>query len=309
MAGSDGMDDGSEDPVDAAAAGWVARLASSDATAADRADFEVWRASDPAHAAAYAEMEAVWHRLGGVPDPRQRRGPKGLAGIALAGILCAALAQHFGLVDRLRADHWSGVGDVAHAALADGSRVDLNTDTALTLRFSEAERGIELLRGEALFDVAPDPARPFVVRGGGVTVRAVGTRFYVRADGADRPVGVAEGRVEVAAAGPPLALSAGEAVRRGEDAALAVVGADVDRATAWRGGRLIVSGERLSAVLAELGRYRRGRIVLLDSGAGERRVTGAFDLRGTDEALDALAATLGLRVTRLTPLLVLVGRS
>ncbi len=306
MAVSDRTDD--ESPIHEAAAAWVARLSSADATDRDRAACEAWRAADPAHAAAYAEMEALWRQLGDVPDPRRRRGPRGgLPGLVLAAALGAALAHQLGLVDRLRADLWSGVGDIAHATLDDGSRIDLNTDTALALRFTESERGIELLRGEAFFEVAPDAGRPFVVRGGGLRVRAVGTRFSVRAEGGDAPVEVAEGRVEVAASGRPLAVSAGEAVRRVGGEALTVVKADVARATAWREGRLIFAGERLSAVLADLQRYRRGRIVLLDAGAGERRVTGAFDPRDTDEALAALAATMGVRVIRLTPLLVLVG--
>ncbi|UHC19829.1 FecR domain-containing protein [Methylobacterium currus] len=302
-------DDSDEDPIDEAAAGWVVRLASSDATAADRAAFDVWLAADPAHAAAYAEMDALWRQLGHLPDrappPAKRRSRTGPACLAAAVVLGSFLASQAGLVDWLRSDLWSGVGDITHATLPDGSRVDLNTGTALALHFSGTERRIALLRGEAVFDVARDPGRPFVVEGGGLRVRAVGTVFYVRADGAGQPVGVAEGRVEVTAAGRPLAVSAGEAFREGP--AHAVVKADVARAMAWRDGRLIVSGERLSDVLAELARYRRGRILLLDRRAGERRVTGAFDPRHTDEALDALAASLSLRVARLTPLLVLVG--
>lgn len=81
----------------------------------------------------------------------------------------------------------------------------------------------------------------------------------------------------------------------------------MERATAWRDGRLIYSGKALAAVLTELNRYRRGRIVLLDRGLGERRVTGAFDARNTDDALDVIAATMGTRIRRLSPLLVLVG--
>lgn len=309
MAGADGIDAQEreeDDPVYEAAAGWVARLSSPDATEADRAAFAAWVSADPAHAEAHAELDALWRRLGHVPDPRRRRPPsKTLAGLAVAALLGAAGAHHLGLVDRLRSDLWSGVGDIAHATLVDGSRIDLNTDTAVALRFTGTERGVDLLRGEAVFDVVPDPRRPFVVRGDGLSVRAVGTRFFVRADDADRPVGVAEGRVEVTAAGRHVLVSAGEAVRG--TSGLAVVAEDVNRAMAWREGRLIFSGERLSAVLAELGRYRHGRIVLLDARLGERRVTGAFDPRDTDEALDVLAATMGARVTRLTPLLVLVG--
>ncbi|TNC10017.1 DUF4880 domain-containing protein [Methylobacterium terricola] len=316
-----------EDPVEAEAAAWVVRLSSSDATEADRTAFAAWLAADPAHAAAHAEMEEFWHRLGHVPDARRHRTAqgqaegqtkgkgqatgkgqaKGPAGLAAVLVLGTTLAWQAGLADWLRADLWSGVGAITHATLSDGSRVDLNTGTAIALRFSGAERRVALLRGEAVFDVARDPGRPFVVEGGGVSVRAVGTVFVVRADEAMRPVGVAEGRVDVGIAGRHLPVSAGEAVIAPDGAAASVVKADVGRAMAWRDGRLTVSGEPLSDVLATLGRYRRGRIVLLDAKAGARRVTGAFDLRDTDEALDAIAASLSLRVARVTPLLVLVG--
>lgn len=311
MASGDGTDVREverEDPVYEVAAGWVARLSSPDATEADRGAFEAWRAADPAHAEAYAEMEALWQTLGHVPGRRHRRSvPKGLAGVVVAIVLCAALAFQLGFIDRLRSDLWSGVGDITHATLTDGSRIDLNTDTAIALHFSETERGIELLRGEAFFDVVPDPRRPFVVRSGGLRVRAVGTRFFVRAGDTDKPAGVVEGSVDVAASGRPVRVSAGEALHHTNGAPLSVARADVDRATAWRTGRLVFSGERLSTVLAELDRYRRGAIVLLDAAAGERRVTGSFDPRDTDEALDAIASSMGVGITRLSPLLILVG--
>lgn len=303
---ADARDD--EDPVFEAAAGWVARLSSPDATDEDRDAFTEWRDADPTHAEAHAEMDALWRRLGHVPDPRRRRtSPTGLAALAVAAILCAALIHQLGLIDRFRSDLWSGVGEIGHSVLADGSRIDLNTDTAVALRFTDTERGIELLRGEAFFDVVPDSRRPFVVRGNGLSVRAIGTRFFVRADGADSPVGVTEGRVDVADEHRHMLVSAGEAVRREDGAPFGVVAADPNRSVAWREGRLVFSGERLSAVLGELDRYRHGRVVLIDAKAGERRVTGAFDPHNTDEALDVIAATMNVRVTRLTPLLVLVG--
>ena len=314
----------SDDPVLEEAAGWVARLSSADATEADRAAFDVWLAADPAHAAAHAEMDALWHRLGELPDrrpeapkapkksktttgTRRGRGPRAVTGLAAAALLAGVLADRYGLVDRWRADLWSGVGDIAHATLPDGSRVDLNTDTALVLRFTAGERRIALLRGEASFDVVPDAGRPFTVEAGTLSARAVGTRFFVRADGTDSPVGVAEGRVDVAEAGRRALVSAGQAVHRGEDSSLTAEAANVERSMAWRDGRLLFAGQTLSTVLAELGRYRHGRILLLDRRLGERRVTGAFDARDTDEALDAIAATMGARIRRVSPLLVLVG--
>lgn len=302
-------DQAGDDPVYEKAAGWVVRLASADATEADRAAFETWRAADPAHAEAYAEMETWRHVAGRTSDVRRRKRkpPPGLIGLVAALCVFGWGAYETGLVDRFRADVWTGIGDIETRLLPDGSRATLNTDTALALHFTPAGREIRLLRGEAMFDVVPDQTRPFVVRGGGLSVRAVGTRFFVRADGDAEPVGVAEGRVDVSTTGSAVMIGAGEIALRTADGHLAVERGDIAKATAWRDGKLVVSGRPLAEVVAELNRYRRGRIVLAGKALGAQRFSGTLDLRNTDEALDVLAATMGLRVTRLTPFLVLIG--
>ncbi|QIJ74061.1 DUF4880 domain-containing protein [Methylobacterium sp. NI91] len=295
-----------EDPVYEQAALWVARLSSTDATEADHRAFEAWRAADPAHAEAYAEMEAWRRTMKRAPDPRRPHLPKGLAAVAAALGLGALLSDPLSWVDRMRADAWTDRGGIETTTLPDGSRVDLNTDTALVLRFTHSERSVALLRGEAVFDVVPDAGRPFVVSGNGVRARAVGTRFFVRVDGAAAPVGVAEGRVDVATSAGETRLRAGEVAVRGEDGRPLARAGDVARAIAWREGQLTVSGQPLSQVLSELERYRRGRLLLTDSALGSRRFSGTLDLRDTDASLDVLAAAMGLRLTRLTPLLILV---
>lgn len=294
-----------DDPVYEEAALWVARLSSADATEADRSAFEAWRAADPAHAEAFAEMDAWRRTMKRAPDPRRRGVPKGLAALAAIIGLAGLVGDPLGWVDRMRADAWTDRGGFESTTLPDGSRVDLNTDTALALRFTDGERGVALLRGEAVFDVVPAPQRPFVVRGNGVRAQAVGTRFYVRVDGA-APVGVAEGRVDVATQGGETRLQAGEIAVRGADDRPVARAGDVARAIAWREGKLAVSGQPLSGVITELERYRRGRILLADSALGSRRFSGTLDLRDTDAALDVLAAAMGLRLTRLTPLLVVI---
>jgi transmembrane sensor len=117
---------------------------------------------------------------------------------------------------------------------------------------------------------------------------------------------VAEGRVDVATGTGETRLRAGEVAVRSADSGLVARTDDVARTIAWREGKLTVSGQSLAHVLSELERYRRGRILLTDSTLGGRRFSGTLDLRDTDAALDVLAAAMGLRLTRLTPLLVLV---
>lgn len=299
--------DPDDDPVYEQAAFWVVRLSSPDTTASDRKTFEAWLSADPAHAEAYAEMDGWRRTMGQVPDPRRRGSalPK-IVAFAVALGLVGLSGRHIGLFDRLRADAWTEVGGIRTEILVDGSRVDLNTDTALALNFTSGERGITLLRGEAAFDVVPDPQRPFVVRGGGISARAVGTRFFVRVDGAASPVGVAEGKVEVTTDTGQATLDAGEIATQDAAGRPKAERSDVAQTMAWRDGTLLFMGQPLSKVLAELERYRRGRIVILDPSVAALRFSGTLDPRHTDEALDVLAATMGVQITRVTPLLVLV---
>ena len=128
----------------------------------------------------------------------------------------------------------------------------------------------------------------------------------VRVDGVATPVGVAEGQVEVTTPGGRAGLRAGETLVREQASRVTTERSDVARMMAWREGRLVFSGQPLSVVLAELERYRRGRIVSLDPTVGTRRFSGTLDPRDTDEALAVLATTMDVRITRVTPLLVLV---
>ncbi|GJE74970.1 Protein FecR [Methylorubrum suomiense] len=303
----DASNDPDDDPVYEQAAFWVVRLSSPDTTASDRKTFEAWLSADPAHAEAYAEMDGWRRTMGQVPDPRRRGSalPK-IVAFAVALGLVGLSGRHIGLFDRLRADAWTEVGGIRTEILVDGSRVDLNTDTALALNFTSGERGVTLLRGEAAFDVVPDPQRPFVVRGGGISARAVGTRFFVRVDGAASPVGVAEGKVEVTTDIGQATLQAGEIATQDAAGRPEAERSDVAQTMAWRDGTLLFSGQPLSKVLAELERYRRGRIVILGPSVAAKRFSGTLDPRDTDEALDVLAATMGVQITRVTPLLVLV---
>ncbi|GGF58265.1 iron dicitrate transporter FecR [Azorhizobium oxalatiphilum] len=298
------------------AAGWVARLQSSDATAHDQRAFEDWVSRSPAHRPAFEEMKGLWADLRDVP----LEGKAAKAGLTRRGVignivalgLIAGLgttAYRMGLLERLRADHYTAVGEVRRVTLADGSIVDLNTDSAITVHYTAARRRVELLRGEAFFSVAKNPDRPFVVADSALSATALGTRFSVRLTGADGPggVGVEEGRVEVANAQERVILGPGEMARLAGGGRLAVSRADVSSDTAWRDGKLVFSGQKLRDVLATLRRYRHGQILILDDAAANQTVSGIFDLADTDEALSVLEQSLPVRITHLTGMVVLVS--
>ena len=238
-----------------------------------------------------------------LPAALGRRWPARAAMLGLVAVVVAAAWIFQG--------HWlsavdlkTNVGEQRSVTLADGSVVFLNTNSELKLHWTKGERRIDLLRGEARFQVAKDPARPFVVATQEATVRAVGTVFNIRKAEASTQVAVLEGRVEVNAipreleareleenadptrdAGQPamrmtpdLLLAAGQraaVTRRGVETN---VGPPIERVAAWTERRLVFRGEALSAVVAEFNRYRLQALVVDDPSLAEIRINGVFDL-------------------------------
>lgn len=308
--------------LDDSARRWVARLASGEMTDAEMARFKAWLAERPAHQRAFDKARALWQRADAVEDifairPRPwHRRPAVRAGLA-GGLLAASLALAVGFDDLKTAavaDHATPTGAQRAVTLADGSTVYLNTDSAIALRFSKGERRVELLRGEALFEVAPDAARPFRVLAQGGATQAVGTAFVVREQGTRVVVSVTEGTVAVTSpeqAGAPTTATftavAGQRVAYRQGEAPQTLGEiAITDAAPWRQGRIVMDGTPFADAIAELDRYRPGRILLLGDPARYRPVSGVFATDRLDEALSGLAATHGLTATRLTPYLLVL---
>lgn len=298
------------------AALWLARMQSSDATEHDRQRFQNWLKADPAHVTAFEEMRALWSDLGNIellPATDKKRDGSGraiLAGLTCIGVIGLSLlyAHQRGFIDQWQADYYTEVGETRLLKLDDGTNISMNTDTAITVHYSDRERRISLLRGEAYFDVAKNPSRPFVVDDGSLTAKALGTHYSVRtASGAlPREVQVEEGRVEVATGDEVTVLTPGEAATLGQDGKLLRSRKDVANSMAWREGKLVFSGQPLREVLEVLAQYRRGRILVLDDRAAEQRVSGIFDLKNTDQALNILVDSLPVTVSRLSGMLIIV---
>jgi len=177
------------------------------------------------------------------------------------------------------------VGGIASVPMSDGSAVTLNTDSKIRLDVTKTQRLVELQQGEAFFDVAKDPSRPFIVTAGSKRVVAVGTKFSVRRKGNELQVFVTEGRVrveDVAAATTEhdalLTLSAG-GLARGEGDALLVqqkTVPEIERHLSWRTGYLIFRDTPLSDAVAEFNRYNAQQLVIDDPRVAEIRVSGKF---------------------------------
>lgn len=314
------MPDPTPDPIGDAAQEWLLLFATGEPTADDLRRFDAWRTADPRHAAAYDEARDLWNDVGDLhqafaaPPRRQaarpaRRRLLAAGGLLAAGILVAVVAGA-PLWRSLLADHRTAVGQQTMVTLPDGSTAWLNTDSAIDVAFDDARRRVTLLRGEALFDVVKDPARPFDVAAVDGRTTAVGTSFAVRDLDEAATVTVVEGAVRVtspAGTGAGTLVEAGQqlAYRRGQapDAARTV---DPNDATAWRRGTIAIRDRSLPDALREIERYRPGRIVLLGDTTRFQPVTARIALRDIDGGIAALAATHRLQVVHVTDYLVIL---
>ena len=262
---------------------WQVLLHAGNATAADRARYQRWCQLSRAHAEAAAEAEALWRDLGHTSTAKARPAParlwRRLSAIAASLVLCMAGYAAWQQVPAWRADYHTAVGQRYSLTLADGSRVTLNSASALSVVYSEHERKVVLEAGEALFETVADP-RPFVVQAAGAPVTGNAAVFSVRRQPGGDQVLLAEGQAQVA----------GQALQPAPDAGTR---------TAWQRGKLIFNGKPLGQVLAELERYQHGRIVIPDHQLAALEVSGVFDLDDPHALLRTLEQRYGLKVTYL----------
>lgn len=302
---------------------WTVRLASASATDDDRAAFAAWLDRSPAHTDAAAEAASIMVDIGTTrqadeyrsigaairPSPISRGFDRRaiILGGATAAVAVGVIASGaFGPPSGLYADYATAIGNRKCISLEDGSVVWLNTATALSVAFSDSERRLRLHAGEALFEVAKDKARPFIVNSCGGETRAIGTTYSVRQRGAISDVVVAEGIVEVRNGGDAIRLAAGQQVAYGDGIQSPVRLADSVAMTAWSRGKLIFNQRPLGEVAEELERYQLGKVVVRGERLRRLEVTGVFELDGTKALLWSISAAIKVPVTRL-PLLTIIG--
>lgn len=293
---------------------------------------DAWRRISAHHEAAVAEAEALWRQVGetqtavefaattATTAPSRPAGRLDCRGVSRRTILTGALAAGsaafvvgygaFGALSHLFADYTTGIGEQREVALPDGSIACLNTASALSFKSDAEQRLATLVEGECLFEVVADDKRPFAVEAMGGSVQSVGAAVFTvhRQADAVRIIAV-DGSVQVAAgtgAGSSLRVPAGKSVTYDDGRGLgAVEQVDAASAAAWRRGKLVFNQRPLSEVVAELERYRRGRILILFATLSNLPVTGVFDLTDPDGTLAAIEAILPVQVTRLPLLTVL----
>jgi len=322
--------------IAAEAAVWIARLHGPGRTKQMEQEFRAWQAISPAHREAFERCTDAWQdvaRIDLATAYRTSESERTAAARSNGGrreavrrwIIASSVAAAVAVAVVLLAD-WRGenayatkVGEQRLVVLEDGSRMLLNTNTRLRVDFASAQRTVDVSSGEAFFEVAKDARRPFVVRIAGTEVVAVGTAFSVRyARSAHAPdelaVTLVEGQVKVRAAGDKVGtalapehavlMRAGERLRldrQPRNALVPVVARvdrpDVERVMAWKRNEAVFDDTSLAEAVAEMNRYNRTPIVLLDGleSAG-LRVSGQYSTSDSTGFANAVAALHGLAV-------------
>ncbi len=313
-----------EDP-DSAAAAWFAHLQGDDVLPEDRRAFERWLNLDDRHVQAWQSVSTIWNgltlietdptfaamradALGAGPVASRPVNRRAVGALAAAGVIAAAGGLFFGrrllatkapMAPQAAQDpvFTTAVGEQSTFHLVDNSVVTLSTDSAVRVNVWKTERRLTLLRGQAFFQVAKDPSRPFVVAAGDKSVTAVGTAFDVRMEPGKLSVTLVEGRVRIAGPSPSgdrtIEMSAGSQFVANNAAAWVVAAVDTAKESSWLQGRLVFDGEPLSSVVDEMNRFSQRKLWIADPRVGATPVSGVFKT-GQVDAFVAALRTYGL---------------
>lgn len=284
---------------------WFVRLQNNNVTQAERAAFEAWL-SDTANAAAYRKVSQFWNAPEFLDASQKTAGPSGtndsrakthIPVFVRAAVIIVALGILFevigvsAILPGTRAHHMTAAGRQETVILEDGSSAVLNTQSAIHLAYTASERKVELLKGEAYFDVRHDQTRPFTISADDVTVTALGTAFAVRKFNDKTVITVAGGNVSVSlskAAHHRVELEKGQQLAVSSKRIGNISSVDLYQSLAWLEGRIIFDNMRFEEVVAELDRYLPGRIFIASETLKSLRVTGNYKTDDPLAVLDAL---------------------
>lgn len=315
--------------IEARAGEWILRREREDWSPADREALERWLSADSRHREAFLRLIELWRLAGGLKVWRPidgsirsdvlsnaKRGttskPRWHLALAAGIVALTTAASTLLYVQQYRDVYTTQVGGYQRLLLDDGSKVQLNTDTRIRVRLSDADRRVELLKGEAFFDIAPDAGRPFYVAAAKMRVRVLGTAFSVRLHETSRvDVLVTQGRVSVheeqSPDSPPTAspeeseeslLEAGQVAQaRANGIHVAKIEpVEMTRRLSWQSGTLRFKSESLAAVVAEFNRYNRKRLEIVDPKLAGLEVGGNFRTDDLRSFVAAMRAVRGIQI-------------
>jgi len=296
--------------VNARATEFLERREFGDWTDIDEGELAAWLGESKAHCAAFWRLEAAWdrtHRLAALKAERLERpfsadveparpwfrSAAAAVAVAVIGVSLGVYALWpQGTVYR------TPVGGREIITLADGSQIELNTNTELETQITKDLRSVRLIRGEAYFRIQHDEARPFVVMASGKRITDIGTVFTVRDDAGSVRVALLEGKARFDAGGNPVVMKPGDKIIATADRL--TVSHDLPQTLAvdlgWRRGVVIFQRTSLAQVAAEFNRYNETKLVIADPKIAELTVGGTFPANNVELFGRMASEILGLHV-------------
>jgi transmembrane sensor len=288
-----------------AAADWVVRLQADDLAEAEALAFDAWLSASPTHLRAYDAALATWRAYGAdasaIREALEARPPRPALGrfypafgaAAAAALAVAVLVPALQPAPKAEA-YATARGEHRSVTLADGSKIDLNGATRLSVVLRRHERDVRIEEGEAVFDVAADKARPFLIDAGDRAIRVVGTQFDVRRRAGRLSVTVTRGVVEVSpsggGSGQAFRLHPGQRFDHAEGAGLARISrAAPEEALGWKAGRLVYHDQPLGQVVADLNAQFATPIRVSDPALAATPISGVLILDDENAVVRRLA--------------------
>lgn len=317
------LESGLDNDIDEQAAAWFIRLRADNVAAEENEAFLRWLNQDGAHRDAFTEINKLWgdtdllqalvetgqkHRI--APCKKTIAVNKFKLPLAMAAGLALALLFQGELAILMQGDYSTRIGERKTVYFDDGSTAMLNTDSSIAVNMDGPQRSVELLKGEAYFEVKPDPNRPFIVQAGHSAARVLGTRFFVHEKSDSDEVKVVSGRVEVSnrhSLKPPVILHDREAVSVDTEGLGETRLLESSLTTSWVNGFLVFENASLESVISQIRRYRRGMVVYKDNALRKLEINGRINLRESDDMLKVLGKNLSVKMTYLGGWLVIVG--
>ena len=299
------------------AAHWIVRLSDPGCSAAERQAFEAWRDADPHHEVAFEREAAAWDKfdrlralrpVGGRPDAdllapkpgaqERRRAHRRRAwaiAASVAGLVVAAAVA----IDLTAGDAYAtGVGERRVVILKDGSRLELNTDTRVVVRYWAGAREVKLVRGEALIRAAK-AKRPLVVEVDHQRFSAADAQLAVRLRGRQAEVTVTDGTVMAKALqDTPLTTGAEAVYGRAAPSVVKVSAAEIERSLAWRQDAVAFNGQSLAEAIDEFNRYNHQKLVIVDGSIATLRVAGYFQSSDLPGFVQAVTTAFPVRASK-----------
>jgi transmembrane sensor len=302
-----------EDQRLAEASAWLVRLQGDESEAAGLA-LDAWLDASPANLRAYQQVLATWNAFGAcaaevldelefrqnrtIPRRASRRWLVGAGGFAIAAALAVTVLPPV-LFQARAQDYATAIGQHRRVELADGSVIDINAKSRLSVTLGRHERRVVMPDGEAIFDVAPDKNRPFLVQAANHVVQVVGTQFDVRNRGGELTVTVARGVVQVrpgvAQPGHSYVLTPGERLEIAPAGAEQVKVVDPQESFGWRTGRLVYRAEPLANVVADLNRQFPEQIRIEDPELARTPISGVVVVDNQRSVVQRLTLMLPIR--------------